>query len=151
VSSENEPAREVERRLSGLKGISVAPSRVPRLAGSHGERSERVAEKAGFQLAGVAPGSQDPDRSVGNGATRNPLNVPRRQMRHASRSPHAVPRGTFMLCHAEPLQSATRIPLDVPRTTDESAHGGPMREEYPTGISCQENSICRHDSRCRRE
>ena len=35
--------------------MACAEGVVPRLVGYHGERAERVAKKAGFELAGVAP------------------------------------------------------------------------------------------------
>ena len=49
---------------------------------------EQVTKRAASELAGVAPESQDPDRSVGNGATRIPFNVP---------------RGIRFTCHAETM------------------------------------------------
>jgi hypothetical protein len=86
----------LSKQLAELRSIFVASAAggVPRLEDSHGEWSEGIAERASVKLAGVAPGSPDPDRSVGKGAMRIPFNVP---------------RGTLLICHAVPWKGPREI------------------------------------------
>jgi hypothetical protein len=84
----------------------VAPSRVPRLAGSAGERAEGIAEKAGFELAGVAPGTVP--RGIDEGchgswvlAEKGLIRLPKREaFKLAVVAPETVPCGTDDGCYA---------------------------------------------------